>query len=53
MEEAASAADSALDDLSGNVTSWRLATELGAVAERMAAYHTARRRFLTRYKALV
>ncbi|GHJ43956.1 XRE family transcriptional regulator [Catellatospora sp. TT07R-123] len=55
VEEAVSAADSALDDVSSNVTSWRLGAELGTVAQRMAAYHDmpAVERFLTRYKALV
>ncbi|GAA1394382.1 helix-turn-helix domain-containing protein [Catellatospora coxensis] len=55
VEEAATAAHSALDDVSGNVTSWRLGTELGAVAQRMAGYHDvpSAQRFLTRYKALV
>ncbi|GAA2365300.1 XRE family transcriptional regulator [Catellatospora methionotrophica] len=55
VEQAAAAAHSALDDLSGNVTSWRLSTELGAVANKMASHHTApvATNFVTRYRALV
>jgi hypothetical protein len=54
VDGAAEAAHSALDALSGGVASWRVATDLDAVATRLAAYPEVDgvEGFLARYQAL-
>ncbi|MFL6141079.1 MAG: hypothetical protein ACJ72N_04280 [Labedaea sp.] len=53
VDGAAEAAHSALDDLTGGVASWRVATELEAVVTRLTAYPHVDgvERFLARYQA--
>lgn len=54
IDGAAEAAHSALDDLTGEVASWRISTKLDAVAKRLAAYPEVDgvERFLVRYQAV-
>ncbi len=54
VDGAAEAAHSALDDLTGEVASWRVSTELDAVAKRLIAYPKVDgvERFLVHYQAL-
>jgi hypothetical protein len=51
VDGAAEAANAALDDLSGELASWVVSTELGAVAERFVPYDEVEgvERFLARY----
>jgi hypothetical protein len=52
VDGAAEASHAALDDLSGEVASWRVGSELAAVAQRLAAYPEVEgvEGFLTRYQ---
>jgi len=54
VDGAAEAANAALDDLTDNVTSWRVSTELHVVAKALAAYPKVPgvECFLTRYNAM-
>jgi len=54
VDGAAEAAHSALDDLTGQVASWRVSTKLDAVAKRLIAYPEVDgvERFLVRYRAV-
>lgn len=54
VDGAAEAAHAALDDLTGEVASWRLATELDVVAQSLAAYPTVDgvASFFARYQAV-
>jgi len=54
VDGAAEAAHLVLDDLTGEVASWRLATELDVVAQSLAAYPTVDgvASFFSRYQAM-
>lgn len=54
VDGAAEAAHRALDDLTGEVASWRLSTELDVIAKRLIAYPRVdgAERFLVRYQAV-
>jgi len=54
VDGAAEAAHAALDDLSGEVASWRVSSELDAVAKRLATYPDVEgvERFVVRYQAM-
>ncbi len=54
IEGAAEAATGALDDLSGGIVSWRVSSELDAVARRLTDYRevTGVENFLADYRAM-